>query len=241
MSSKVLIVEDDVALCRLIKQFLSGADIEAHGTTDSAKASTRLQEEKFDAIIMDMRMPPPDGIELTRQVRAGGLNRTTPIVIITGEEEPGLMARAFQAGASLFLFKPFDRMKLLRLIRMVQNPIDLEKRRFRRIRVNRRVSMESGQHRLEGQTLDISLEGLLVQTTGVFPLGSVVKLSLDAPGEYAPIRLTAHVKRIVGRDCMGLQFKSLGEPEREKLQTFLLSLGLAISQESPLFESMPHK
>jgi len=50
-------------------------------------------------------MPPPDGIELTKRIRGSATNRTTPIVIITGAEDRGLMARAFQAGANWFLFK----------------------------------------------------------------------------------------------------------------------------------------
>jgi PleD family two-component response regulator len=74
---------------------------------------------------------PPDGIELARQMRHSGLNQNTPIVIITGEKDSGLMARAFQAGANLFLFKPVDRMKLLRILRIIQEPIERERQRSR--------------------------------------------------------------------------------------------------------------
>jgi PleD family two-component response regulator len=65
-------------------------------------------------------MPAPDGMALTQQMRSTELNRSTPIVIITGEKDSGVMARAFQAGANLFLFKPVDRIKLLRIIRIVR-------------------------------------------------------------------------------------------------------------------------
>jgi hypothetical protein len=51
----------------------------------------RLKEEKFDAVFFDLRMPPSDGIELARQIRASLLNRTTPIVIITGVEDRCVM------------------------------------------------------------------------------------------------------------------------------------------------------
>ena len=130
MSTKVLIVEDSPALCELIREVLIADGIDAHGITDSTQAASRLMDEKFDAVFLDVHMPPPDGIELTRQMRRAGPNQAAPIVIITGEKNPGLMARAFQAGANLFLFKPVDRVKLLRILRIVQEPMERERQRL---------------------------------------------------------------------------------------------------------------
>jgi FixJ family two-component response regulator len=64
-----------------------------------------------------MRMPPPDGIELARQVRASRVNATTVIVMISGEADRTLMRRPFEAGVEIFLFKPIERNKLLRLMK----------------------------------------------------------------------------------------------------------------------------
>jgi CheY-like chemotaxis protein len=239
--TKVLIVEDDPALCELIQEVLSTADVEAHATTDSTLAAARLMKEKFGAVFLDVRMPPPDGIELTRQMRGGGLNRGTPIVIITGEKDPGLMARAFQAGANLFLFKPVERTKLLRLINIVQGPIEHERRRFRRVKVSRKVSIESGQDRLVGKTLDLSLDGMLVQTTGVLPIGSLIQVSLELSPTAPPIRVAARVMRLVGRDCLGLQLESPAMAESEKLQSFLLPLVATVDNDSPTSKTAPQK
>jgi chemotaxis family two-component system response regulator PixG len=124
ISTKVLIVEDSAELCELIREVLIAEGIEARGITDSTEAAACLRGEKFEAVFLDVHMPPPDGIELARQMRDSGANQNTPIVIITGEKDSGLMARAFQAGANLFLFKPVDRMKLLRILRIIQDPMD---------------------------------------------------------------------------------------------------------------------
>ncbi len=51
----------------------------------SNQAATHLSREKFAAIFLDVHMPSPNGIALTQQIRASGLNRTTPIAIITAE------------------------------------------------------------------------------------------------------------------------------------------------------------
>jgi PleD family two-component response regulator len=142
MSTKVLIVEDSLPLCEMIREVLIAEGFEASGMTDSTQAAARLTEEKFDAVFLDVHMPPPDGIELARQMRHSGPNQNTPIVIITGEKDSGLMARAFQAGANLFLFKPVDRLKLLRILRIIQDPIARESQRSSRANVDRKVSIE---------------------------------------------------------------------------------------------------
>ena len=86
MTTKVLVVDDDPLTCELIHEVLSSAEIEACGVTDSRKAAALLQQEKFDAAFLDARMPAPDGIELTRQIRASALNKKTLVVMITGDE-----------------------------------------------------------------------------------------------------------------------------------------------------------
>lgn len=223
LSSKVLVVEDDPSFCDLLQEMLRAAEMEAHGTTDSKKAVAWLMKEKFDAVFLDMHMPAPDGIEVIRQMRASGFNRTTPIIVITGEEDRGLMARAFQAGANFFLFKPVDRTRLLKLMNVTRCPIEHERRRFQRVKVRSKVRIESDQDRFEGLTLDLSLNGMLVQADRVVPVGSLVRVLLESLPGKPPIRASARVKRLVGNDCMGLELES-GGPDRERLAEFLIPL-----------------
>ena len=103
------------------------------------------------------------------------------------------------------------------------------------------MSIESGQDRLVGKTLDLSLDGMLVQTTGVLPVGSLVQVSLELSPATPPMRVTARVMRLVGLDCIGLQLESLAMAESEKLQNFLLPLALAIDKDSPIFEPTQHQ
>src|SRR5271169_2627766 len=117
MASRILVVDDEATTCELIQEVLRSVEIEALAVTHSGLALTYLAKEKFDAVFLDVHMPPPDGIELTRKIRSGSLNVTTPIMIITGEDDHGLLARAFEAGASFFLYKPIDRHDILRLLR----------------------------------------------------------------------------------------------------------------------------
>jgi len=227
MPSKVLIVDDDPPTCELICEILRSAGLEANFLTSSAEAAERMVAEKFHAVFLDMRMPPPDGVELARQVRHSRKNASSVIVMITGEEDRTLMKRAFEAGVEFFLFKPVERSKLLKLIRVAEGSIEHERRRFTRVRLRCLVSIESGKDRLEGKTVDLSLGGMLVQSHQVFPPETIVALRLELEAGKAPLLSDARVVRTVGTDCMGIHFENLGAKESRRLQDFLLPLILA--------------
>jgi CheY-like chemotaxis protein len=229
VGSRILVVDDDPTVCELIQEVLTAAEMKPFALTDSKQAATHITRERFDAIFLDVRMPPPDGIELTRQIRASGLNRRTPIVIITGEEDNAVLKRAFEAGASFFLFKPIDRHRMLRLIRVTEGSIQHEARRYQRVKTSRKVSLEYGQERISGTTLDLSLGGMFVEAQCAIPVGSAVQVSLEIKSGTPALRLAARVVRRPGDDCMGLQIENAGPEETKKLQEFLLPLILAES------------
>jgi CheY-like chemotaxis protein len=224
---EILVVDDDPLACELICEILRSAGMEASSMTDSAEAAVRLKHKKYDAVFLDLRMPAPDGLELAKQVRASGLNASAVIVMITGEEDRTVMRRAFEAGVEIFLFKPIERNKLLKLIRVAEGPIERERRRFTRVRLRCKVSLESEKERLEGTTLDLGLGGALVQSHYTFLPHTLIKVNLELEPGAPPVRLDAKVVRTVGTDCMGLQFADVATQETKRLQDFLLPLILS--------------
>jgi CheY-like chemotaxis protein len=227
LRAQILVVDDHEPSCELISEILRSAGFEADSLTSSAEAAERLAKEKFHAVFLDMRMPPPDGLELARTVRASRVNASAVIVMITGEQDITLMKRAFDIGVQLFLFKPVERNKLLKLIRVAEDSIEKERRRFMRVPLRRAVSLESNDEQMEGTTVDLSFDGVLVQSYLTFPTGSLVKVKLVLQTGSAALQAEARVVRTIGTDRMGLQFKSLGAGERSRLQEFLLPLILA--------------
>ncbi len=227
MPARVLVVDDDPLAGELICEILRSAGMDASFITDSTEAAELLKREKYHAVFLDMRMPPPDGVEVARQIRASRVNASTVIVMITGEEERTLMKRAFEAGVEFFLFKPVARNKLLKLIRVAEGPIERERRRFTRVPMRCRVSLESGNDRLEGTTQDLSLSGALVQSGRAYPLGTRVTVSLELEAGTPALRSGALVVRTVGMDRMGIHFENLGPAESIRLQEYLLPLILA--------------
>jgi CheY-like chemotaxis protein len=224
MSARILVVDDDPLSAELISEILRSAGMDVSFLTRSIEAAGQLRQEKYHAVFLDMHMPAPDGVELARQVRASRLNASTVIVMITGEQDRTVMGRAFEAGVQLFLFKPVERNKLLKLIRAAEGPIERERRRFTRVPLRRRVSMEVGDDRFEGTTLDLSLGGALVQSHRTFTLGTLVTFSLEVDAGAVPIRSYARVIRTVGTDCIGVEFQNLEPKESLRLQEYLLPL-----------------
>ena len=227
MPARVLVVDDDPLTGELICEILGSAGMDASFLTSSSEAAERLKYEKYHAIFLDMRMPALDGAELARQIRASRVNATTVIVMITGEQDRTVMGRAFEAGVEFFLFKPVERNKLLKLIRVTEGPIERERRRFTRVRLRCGVWLDSGNERLEGTTLDLSLGGVLVQSHRAFPTGVPVSVTMELETGTPPLRSGGRVIRTIGTDCMGIQFENLGPNESNRLQQVLLPLILA--------------
>jgi CheY-like chemotaxis protein len=226
----ILIVEDsadDVELfLRTLRKVQVDMDMEinAHTVSDGSEAIATLKGRRYDAIFLDVNMPPPDGVELTKLIRSSGINRTTTVVILTGTGDHGLMTRAFQAGANLFLFKPIERMRLSRVIQISIVPIDRERRRLQRVKVKRRVTIESGHASFDCETVDVSLGGMLVRTNRILPVGSALNVALMLSSVTEPIRVAARVVRTEGNEVMALQLEGIGKVESERLGEFLVPL-----------------
>lgn len=236
MPTKVLVVDDDPALCEFIQEVLISEKMQAHIVMDSMQAAARLREERFDAVFLDMRMPLLDGIELAERIRSSGLNQSTPLVMITGDQDLKVMQRAFQAGVNLFLFKPVDRSRLMRLLNAADNFIQSQRRRFTRIKTSKSVSIELGERRITGTSLDLSVGGMFVKSSVALPVGSTVRVGLELQQGKPPVKLAARVVRVCGNDCMGLQIERAGQEGDKRLENFLLPL-IQASNNSKCFDA----
>jgi len=224
MTRRALIVDDEPTMCELIQSVLSSTGMASMTLTNSSDATAFLRDEKFDVVLLDFCMPPPNGIALAQQARSSGFNQMTPIIMISDDPRPSAVAEGFQAGANFFLYKPIDTSRLLRLIRVTQGAIEHEKRRFRRVQVRSRVHLSSDQGDFDCETIDVSLNGMMVTSPHTIPRGSHVRLSLDMPHGAKPIEGHGAIMRTMGDHQMGIQFNLLRTDESGRLQEFLLPL-----------------
>jgi CheY-like chemotaxis protein len=225
---RALVVDDDLIACKVIQSILRSANMESWISTDSAHAVDLLRDQKFDAIFLDVNMPSPDGIELTQLIRTSGYNQKTPVIIVSGEEDPSVVGRGFRAGANFFLFKPINRERLLNLVRATPSTAPREKRHYQRVVVSLNVEVLLDREVLEGETIDVSLNGLLVRASRTFAVGSRVSVRLFLSSGTQPITANGTVVRLAGPH-MGIHLENIGKDTSRRLQDFLLPLLLVVN------------
>ncbi|WP_405209237.1 sigma-54-dependent transcriptional regulator [Aquimarina sp. LLG6339-5] len=112
--SKLLIVEDDVAFCTMLKTFLQKKGYEVSTSFSGSEAVLQIQEHTFDVVLTDVRLPDRDGITLLEDIRAK--NPKTQVVIMTGYAEINMAVSAIKQGAFDYVSKPFNPDKILQII-----------------------------------------------------------------------------------------------------------------------------
>ena len=103
---QVLLVEDDIALASFLKR---GMEQQGHAVTHAPNGETGVAcaaESSADVIVLDLNLPRLDGVEVLRQMRAGGVK--TPVLVLTGRGSVDERVRCLDAGADDFLTKPFS-------------------------------------------------------------------------------------------------------------------------------------
>ena len=224
MKLRVLIVDADKASCESIQSAMTASNLETVLETSSSRAAEFLRKEKYDAMFLELHMPAPDGLQLAKLARLSGMNRRTPIIMLSGKNAPDVMSKAFEAGANFFLFKPFDRSRLMRVWRAAHGPIEQERRRFHRVEVSCPVTVELDGAKMEGKTLDLSQQGMLVETPKTFPVGSQIRFRLVLASGQKAVTGTAKVMRQASATRMGMEIEAMSGDDSSRLQAFLLPL-----------------
>src|SRR5689334_581682 len=108
MSYSILVVDDTVVLAEAIADMLQMEGFRVRLAANGVEALAVLELEKFDLIISDLRMPVMDGIEFIKQIRKCSDLKNTPIIVLSAQADEVNKRESTQAGADLFLTKPFD-------------------------------------------------------------------------------------------------------------------------------------
>jgi two-component system, chemotaxis family, chemotaxis protein CheY len=221
---RALVVDDDQKVRELVSDVLSSTGMVVVSLPRSVEAADHLRDEKFAVVLFDFHMPSPDGLELSRQVRGAGLNQMTPIILFSDDQSTTALSQGFAAGATFFLYKPIDRERLLNLVRATQSTFEHEMRRFRRVALCSRVRLGFEKSDVEGETIDVSLNGLLVKAQIDVPARSPVNVCLYLTPETKPFLGSGLVTRILAGNRIAIQLNPLPVTESGKLQDLLLPL-----------------
>lgn len=110
---RVLIVDDDVNLRRILSLFLRNAGYETSESPDGRQALEALRRQRPDAVLLDVMMPFLDGFTLCRMIKENPQTRDIPVVICTARNRKEDLVTAIRAGAEDYIVKPFTKETVL--------------------------------------------------------------------------------------------------------------------------------
>ena len=112
---RILVVEDEVKIARAIRRGLEREGYATEVVATGGEAILLATEQDYDAVVLDVMIPAPDGFAVCRQMRAR--NRWAPVLMLTARDSVDDRIRGLDAGADDYLVKPFSFGELLARLR----------------------------------------------------------------------------------------------------------------------------
>ncbi|MFA0733446.1 MAG: hypothetical protein LKKZDAJK_002088 [Candidatus Fervidibacter sp.] len=117
MPKRILVVDDEVAIVRMLKERLESAGFEVLTAYDGVQAVEVARQECPDLIVMDVTMPRMDGLTAAQQLRADPTTAHIPIVMLTARGQESDEQAGYAAGAVRYFTKPFSPRQLVQELR----------------------------------------------------------------------------------------------------------------------------
>jgi len=152
----VFVVEDDPDISRLVKHHLEAAGIAARLFPNSKGVIAEAVRQQPAAFLLDIMIPGEDGMELCRQIRAGGELARIPIIFLTAKTEESDRLAGFDLGADDYITKPFSPRELVARVRAVL-------RRFEPSLTAQKIRM--GELEIDSGAMSVEVAGRPVTTT----------------------------------------------------------------------------
>lgn len=202
--SRILIIEDEVAIAELEKDYLELSDFQVEIETQGDMGLTRALEEDFDLFILDLMLPGVDGFEICRKIRQ---TKNTPILMVSAKKDDIDKIRGLGLGADDYITKPFSPSELVarvkahlarydRLIGSSQHENEIVEIRGIRIdKTARRVWVNDEEKPFTSKEFDL-LTFLAENANRVFTKEDLFReiWEMESVGDIATV--TVHIKKI---------------------------------------------
>jgi DNA-binding response OmpR family regulator len=116
---RVLIVEDDAAIIELLRFLLEQEGLEVEVARDGLKALDKMEAFSPDLVLLDLRLPKLEGMDVLWEMRQNPRWNNVPVVIISVDSSPQTMLQGWRLGVDSYFIKPFDPDELIRVIRRI--------------------------------------------------------------------------------------------------------------------------
>jgi CheY-like chemotaxis protein len=219
MNLRALVVSPDQHSADLLKQILPELGMVAEHTLSTNEGLARLNQERFEAIILDYRAD-LDSENFLRGLRQSTRNRAGVLIAIVDAD---FNARPlFGLGANFILYRPLSSERTRISLRAARGLIRRERRRASRVSVNATVNVAyPGAPELKAMLQDLSVEGTSLTTAKAIPPQCKVYFDFSLPGQEQLVRLSGEVAWQDASGRTGIRFLDVPQSSRRLMQGWL--------------------
>lgn len=116
MAKKVLAVDDERHILRLIQVNLERAGYQVLTAADGREALKKIADERPDLVVLDVMMPVMNGMETLKEIRANPESRNIPVIMLTAKAQDQDVFQGYSHGVDIYLTKPFNPIELLTFV-----------------------------------------------------------------------------------------------------------------------------
>lgn len=124
MPKKILAVDDEKHIVRLVQVNLERAGYEVVTAYDGKEALDKVRDENPDLVVLDVMMPYMDGFEVLQTLRRNPETRDIPVIMLTAKAQDADVFKGWQSGVDCYLTKPFNPMELLSFVKRIFDSLD---------------------------------------------------------------------------------------------------------------------
>jgi len=119
MPKKILAVDDERHIVRLVQVNLERAGYTVVTAFDGREALEKVESEQPDLVVLDVMMPYMDGFEVLQTLRKNQSTRDLPVIMLTAKAQDADVFRGWQSGVDCYLTKPFNPMELISFVKRI--------------------------------------------------------------------------------------------------------------------------
>lgn len=119
MKIKILVVDDEVAICNMLSMALENAGYTVHSVHDGRQVLAALSDMQPDLLLLDWMLPGISGLDVARQIKQSAEFSELPIIMLTARTEEDSKVTGLESGADDYVTKPFSIRELLSRIKAV--------------------------------------------------------------------------------------------------------------------------
>jgi two-component system alkaline phosphatase synthesis response regulator PhoP len=204
MTQRVLVVDDDKQIVRLLKSYLEQSGFAVLTAQDGESAMRTIRAERPDLIVLDLMLPGRDGWEITRWARADTGLATIPILMLTARVEDTDKILGLELGADDYMTKPFNPREVVARVRAVLRRAGASAAAASRILQIGPLRLDPDRHALtlSGEPVELTpteyelLRALMTSPNHAFTRGELIEKALGYSYEGLERTLDSHIKNL---------------------------------------------